>query len=199
MKKTISIIFVLILITSSMTACVGAPKDADYLYNWLTEHGTLVSGTRLQYSGTNSEGERFFLCYDTNRTENRKWYVTYETEHILGYKIETELVLFCEDSKTSMYITAWGRDNYSEYHRIREYSHKPKVFTKNSPIEYEDSYGSTVHVPDAEKNLISEVSALDTICSKNAQKNLCTILDWLKESFCPTAKMKMSDFGYDNY
>ena len=206
MKKTISIIAIFLLSIFVLSACdIGSislgekPKDADYLYEWLTEHGTLVSGTRLQYFGTNSKGERFSLCYDTNLSEKSRWYVTYETEHILGYKIETKLFLFSEDSKTYAHITTSGIGDYSDYYRSMEYSHKPKSFTKNSPIEQGELSGSTVHVPDSDNELVRQIHDMNTICENNAQKSLCQVLDWLKESFCSTAKMKMSDFGYGSY
>lgn len=217
MKKLVSVFTVLLLVLSCLSACSAgvqetiptqvqkteaAPKDAkdaDYLYDWLTEHGTLVGGTCLQYSETNSKGVRFSLCYDTNRTGNSRWYVTYKTEHISGYTIETKLILFWEKNKTPADITVSGFGSYTDYYRSMEYSHNSKAFTNNSPVETEDFYGSTVNIDNAEKDLIAEIQTMNTICEENAQKSLCFILDWLKESFCSTAKMTMSDFGYDSY
>ena len=206
MKKKFYIIFIFLLCTLILSSCdIGSislgekPKDADYLYDWLAENGNLVGGTCLQYSGTNAKGDRFSLCYDTDLPEKSRWYVSYETEHIFGYKIETKLFLFSESKKTYVYISASGRGDYSDYYRSMEYSHNPKSFTKNSPIERGELSGSTVHVPDSDKSLVQEIIALNTICEDNAQKNLCTILDWLEASVCQTANMEMSDFGYDKY
>lgn len=203
-KKSV-LIFLACVIIIGLTAfgilhfAANQTRNEDYLYDWLTEHGTLVEGTCLKYSEITSKGDRFSLCYDTNRTENRRWYVTYETEHILGYTIKTELILFWDNEKAPVYITVSGCDSFADYYRSMEYSHRPAVFTKNSPIERGEISGSMIHVPDSDKELVRQILDMSAICENNASKNLCLILDWLKDSFCPTAKMSMSNFGYNNY
>ena len=199
MKKIISIITIIILVSSFMTACTSPPKDADYLYEWLSEHGTLVDGTCLQYSGTDENGAKFLLCYDTNYVDNLRWRVEYSTIDILGHTINTQLFLFYDDTKAVSRIYVYGSGTFDDYYCGREYSHKPEKFTKNSPIEEEDYLGSTVNINEVGKDVLSEIYNMNTVCESCAQKNLCMILDWLKNSFCPTAKMSMSDFGYKNY
>lgn len=199
MKKLFSIIAILILVFSLMTACGVGPKDKDYLYGWLTEHGTLVGGTCLQYSKTDVNGDRFILCYDTNYVEKLRWQVQYSTKDTSGRTIITTLFLFNDSDKSLAHISVYGSGVFDDYHRTLEYFHDPAMFTKNSPIDIGELSGSTVHVPDSEEALIKEVLTLNTICEDHAQKSLCLVLDWLKESFCHTAKMSISDFGYDNY
>lgn len=214
MKKFVSLIAVLLIVSSCLVACSktpketvsptaqeteATPKDADYLYDWLTEHGTLVGGTCLQYSGTDASGTKFTLCYDTSYVDKLRWYVQYTTTDASGRTIVTQLFLFCDDANAMSRISVYGYGTFDDYYRGMEYSHKPKTFTKNSPIEHEDSYGSTVNINKVGKDVIAEVHKMNTICEDNAQKNLCLILDWLKDSLCTTASMKMSDFGYDRY
>ena len=176
---------------------VSEPKDAEYLYDWLTEHGTLVGGTCLQYSSTDESGIKFTLCYDT--VLGNSFYVNYATKDNYGRTITTKLFLFADGKEAYSHISVYGIGKYSDYYRSLEYSHNPAIFTKNSPIERGELSGSTVHVPDSEKALVKEILELNTICEDLAQKNLCAILDWMKESFCQTSNMTMTDFGYNNY
>lgn len=199
MKKIISIIAILILVSSFMTACFSGPKDTDYLYGWLSEHGTLVDGTCLQYSGTDKNGTKFSLCYDTSYVEKLRWHVHYSTKDTSGRTIITTLFLFNDSDKSLAHISVYGSGAFDDYYRTLEYFHNPAIFTINSPIEHGELDGSTVHVPDSGEALIKEILTLNDICEDRAQKSLCLILDWLKNSFCTTAKMSMSDFGYDNY
>lgn len=175
------------------------PKDVDYLYDWLTEHGTLVDGTILQYSETDSNGNEFILRYNTNYVESLRWQVSCSTKDDLGRTVITTLYLFPDDKEASSHISVFGLGKYEDYYRSLEFYHDPAKFTKNSPIEIGELSGSTVHVPDAEKTLISEILALNTICEDRAQGSLCSVLDWLKNSFCPAANMSMSDFVYEKY
>ena len=104
-----------------------------------------------------------------------------------------------------------GSGTFDGYYRSMEYYHKPNTFTQNSPIERDGLNGSEVTndvfisgqgpttVIDDTPGLQDQLNRMDAICEENAQKNLCVILDWLMDSFCPTANMKMSDFGYDRY
>ena len=212
MKKFVSLMDVLMLFVFCVVACTenthvtvaptvqeteATPKDADYLYNWLTEHGTLVGGTCLQYSSTDKSGTKFTLCYDTNYVEKLRWRVEYSTKDSSGRTVITTLYLFPDDKEASSHISVFGLGKYEDYYRSLEFYHDPAKFTKNSPIEIGELSGSTVHVPDAEKTLISEILALNTICEDRAQGSLCSVLDWLKNSFCPAANMSMSDFGYE--
>lgn len=199
MKKIKTIIAILLLASFLMTTCIGCSKDADYLYDWLLEHGTLVDGTCLQYSETDKSGAKFMLCYDTNYVDKLRWQVQHSTTDSSGRTIITTLFLFSAGKEASSHISVYGLGEYDDYYRSLEYYHNPAIFTKNSPIEQGELSGSTVHVPDSEKALIKEILTLNTICENRAQKSLCLILDWLENTFCPAANMNMSDFGYDNY
>ena len=199
MKRILSIIIILILISSLITACGSSPKDADYLYDWLLEHGTLVEGTRLQYSDTDKSGAKFTLCYDTNYVDKLRWQVQHSTTDSSGRTIITTLYLFYNSNKSLSVISVCGSGAFEDYYRLLDYFHNPAKFTRNSPIEIGDFSGSTVNIDNAESNLIAEITEMNNICEDNTQTSLCLILDWLKDSFCPTANMTMSDFGYDNY
>lgn len=212
MKKIVSLIAVLLLVVFCLTACSehvhgtgthstqAIKKGADYLYDWMTQHGTLVGGTCLQYSDTDESGKEFTLCYDTGYVEKYRWQMRCITTDTTGHTIIT--TLYCHptwpfDRESS--ISVYGCGKYEDYYRSLQFYHDPEKFTKNSPIECGELGGSTVHAPDSEEALIKEILTLNDICEDRAQTNLCLILDWLKNSFCPTAKMSMSDFGYDKY
>lgn len=214
MKKFVSLIAVLLLVVFCLAACSenpqetgtppvqeteASPKDADYLYDWLTEHGTLVDGTCLQYSGTDKSGTKYTLSYDTSYVDKLRWQVQCSTKDASGRTIITQLFLFYDRNKAMAQISVHGSGAFDDYYRTLEFYHDPAIFTKNSPIEHGDLNGSTVHVPDSDEALIKEVLALNTICEDRAQGGLCSVLDWLKNSFCPAANMSMSDFGYDKY
>lgn len=199
MKKTISIIAILILTSSLMTACISNSKGADYLYDWLLEHGTLVDGTCLQYSETDKSGAMITLCYDTNYADKFRWHVQRSTTDSSGRTIITTLYLFYDSNKSPSAISVCGSGPFEDYYRTLEYFHNPVNFTRNSPIEIGDFGGSTVNIDNAGPDLTSEIIEMNIICKDNTQASLCLILDWLKDSFCPTADMTMSDFGYDNY
>lgn len=218
MKKITSIIAILLLAFSLFSACnnvqqtVGdTPKDADYLYDWLTEHGTLVGGTCLQYSETDANGDRFILCYDTNYVEKLRWQVQYTTKDASGRTINTQLFLFYVGNNSPAEISVHGTGEFDGYYRYMEYSINPQKFTNNSPIAMGNCDGSTVvrdvfiagqgptTVVDDKEGLQDELDTMDRECEDLAQENLCLTLDWLKDSLCPTANMKMSDFGYDKY
>lgn len=196
MKKVASIISLFLVSITILSAC-GPTKDADYLYDWLTEHGTLVNGTRLEYSYMYEPGSEITLCYDT--AMGNSFYVNYTIKDYFGRKVITKLFLFSDSKEAPSCISVYGIGEYSDYYRSLEYYHAPALFTKNSPIERGELGGSTVHVPDSEKALITEILALNTICEDRAQTSLCRILDWLENTFCPAAKMSMSDFGYEKY
>lgn len=211
MKKLIAVIVILILVSSLMTACSDNSKDSDYLYDWLTEHGTLVDGTCLQYAEIGTDGARFALCYDTNYGDNREWYVKYIVTDNTNRTVETQLTLFWDGSITPVWITVYGSDDFDDYYRCMEYFHTANKFTPNSPIERGDFSGSTVvrdifvagqgptTITDDTEGLPDELDKMDRECETHAQESLCLILDWLKNSFCPLAKMRMSDFGYKSY
>jgi hypothetical protein len=226
MKKFVSLIAVLLLVVFCLSACSenpqetgtlpiqeteASPKDADYLYNWLTEHGTLVGGTCLQYSATDSSGIKFTLCYDTNYVEKLRWQVQYITSDDSGRTINTQLFLFYDGSKTPVNISVDGSGCFYGYSRYMEYSINPQNFTNNSPIDMGNCDGSTVvrdvfipgqgstTVTDNKEGLQAELDTMDRICKDRAQKSLCVILDWLENTFCPTANMTMADFGYEKY
>jgi hypothetical protein len=218
MKKAISIFAVFLLVFATLSACdignnkpVEEPKDADYLYDWLTEHGTLVDGTRLQYSETDATGVNFSLCYDTNYVDSHKWYVLYTANDDAGRTVTTRLTLFWRDSNTPAEITVTGSGDFDGYYRSMEFSHDPQRFTNNSPIDIGNYDGSTVvrdvfiagqgpaTVVDDKEGLQDELDTMDSNCKNLAHGSLCAILDWLKESFGPTANMTMSNFGYDKY
>ena len=225
MKKFVSLIAVFLLVASCLAACSrnpqetvaptvqeteATPKDEDYLYDWLTEHGTLVDDTCLQYSGTDASGTKFTLCYDTEYVEKLRWRVQYGINNP-ARRTTTTLYLFCDFEETFSNITVSGSGAFSGYYRSLEYYHDPTKFTHNSPIEIGEYDGSTVvrevWVPgqglttkvDPTEGLQEQLDIMDNACRENAQKNLCKILDWLKDSFCPTANMTMTDFGYEKY
>lgn len=206
MKKVISIFVVILLVSSLLSACDNGahetkdtPRDAGYLYDWLTEYGTLVDGTCLQYSEKDADGNAFILCYNTNYVEKLRWHVQYTTTDASGRAINTQLFLFYEGNNVPARTTVFGADSFEDYYRTLEYFHAPAQFTHNSPISIGELDGSTVHVPDSDRALVEEILTMNTICEDNAQKNLCVILDWLKDSLCPAANMKISDLGYDKY
>ena len=218
MKKAISIFAIFLLIIATLSACdIGnnkpseAPKDADYLYGWLTEHGTLVDGTSLQYSEIDATGVKFSLCYDTNYVDSYKWHVLYTASDDAGRPVTTRLTLFWRGSNTPAEITVTGSGDFDGYYRSMEFSHDSQRFTDNSPISMGSYDGSTVvrdefkadegptTIVDDKEGLQDELDTMDRKCNDLAHGSLCAILDWLKESFCPTANMKMSDFGYDKY
>lgn len=225
-KKTRTILSIILLAVVCISACVVLivayghqkpnhdsiePKDKDYLYNWLTEHGTLVDGTSLQYSETDANGDRFILCYSTSNVEKRMWQVHYSTKDTSGRTIETTLFLFSDSDKSQASISVYGAGTFADYYRDFAFHHNKNTFTKNSPIERGNHGGSTVTqnifipgqgpatIVDDTPGLQTMLNRMDSICENNAQKNLCVILNWLKESFCKTANMKMSDFGYNRY
>ena len=186
-------------------------KDDNYLYDWMANNGTLIDGTYLQYSETDTNGTTFSLRYDPNLTENRRWYVACTHVSSSGYTIATTLILFWEKPNTPVSISVFGSGRFDGYRRSLEYSHNSNEFTSNSPIKKERYSGDTVvkdifiagqgptTITDKTEGLQAELDNMDRICSTNAQKSLCLILDWLKNSFCSEANMKMSDFGYENY
>lgn len=226
-KKTRTILSVVLSTVVCILACVilifiygpnqennkdsTEPKDKDYLYNWLTEHGTLVDGTSLQYAGTDENGNRFTLCYNTSNVEKFMWQVYYSTKDTSGRTIATTLFLFSDSDKSQASISVYGAGTFDDYYRDFAFYHNKNTFAKNSPIERGNHGGSTVTqnifipgqgpatIVDDTPGLQTMLNRMDSICENNAQKNLCLILDWLKESFCKTAKMKMSDFGYNRY
>ena len=210
MKKYVSLVMVILLVISCLTACgkskgKDADKGADYLYDWLTEHGTLVDGgTCLQYSEIAANGAEIALYHSTPD----EWYVTYKVLDDSGYTVVTRLTLFGNASKAHANITVSGFGDFDAYWRCMEYFHNPKRFTRNSPIEQGAFSGSEVRVDvsvNAQGNytivdeLASEMLMMNSKCEELAHERLCFILDWLKDSFCPTANMTMSDFGYNNY
>ena len=186
-------------------------KSTENLYNWLTEHGTLVDGTCLQYSETDSYGNEIILCYNTNYVKDLRWQIRYIKTDSSQRTITTTLFLFSGSKKYLSEISVHGFGIFSNYFRSMEYYHIPSTFTKNTPIEQKSFTGSQVTndifisgqgpttVVDNTPGLQDQLNNMDKICKDNAQQNLCVILDWLKDSLCPTVKMSMSDFGYNKY
>ena len=186
-------------------------KDETYLYEWMTKHGTLIDGSKLQYADYSNE-TKFILCYDNvTYVDSMKWYVECIKPEEAGYRTKIHVTLYWKDQHSPASITVSRTIKYRGYTRSLKYFHSPETFVVNGPISPEEYYGSTVsdevYMPnegivtiiDDTLGLQSELDKMDWKCSSQAQSGLCEILDWLKNEFCPTANMRMSDFGYDSY
>ena len=167
------------------------PKDETYLYEWMTEHGTLADGTILQYTDTDSSGNRFTLIYDPSRAKQARWYIDYENSDKTSFKRSVRnLSLFDFDGSMSTYIKVVNVSDPERPTTEMPFWHNVSDFTRNSPVVLGDpsEYFST-----------EWWGTTRTMCEDYAQPDLCVILDWLKNEFCPTANMRMSDFGYGSY
>lgn len=210
--KFVLIIMIIFLVLPTLSSCKSTQKrDADYLYDWLTQHGTLVNGTCLEYTGMGKDGTTFSISYNTVFVEAYRWNVWSTSTDSSRRTIDTRLVLFGDSKEASCEISVSGSGTFDAYARCLDFYHVPTIFTNKSPIEMGMSDGSTVvyeifkagqgpvTIVDDTEGLQEELNTMDDICYDNAHKNLCEILDWLKDSFCARADMTMSDFGYEKY
>ena len=160
------------------------PKDETYLYEWMTKHGTWVDSSILQYTDTDSSGNTFALCYDTNKVAQCRWYIKYIPQRGLLYSRYTLLTLFASEKSEEVWITFTSQ---AGNHTRMAFYHTPDNFTRDQSVEFGETYYT-----DPSDNAPS-------LCEQSAQYDLCNILDWLKKSFCPESNMRMSDFGYNSY
>lgn len=192
-KKRIVLLSILACLILGVAGCLGyilfapetkqveAIKDENYLYKWMTEHGTVTGGTVLEYYDYNDTG-RYTLIYDPSRPEQCRWYIDYSGKTGLFSHSISYAALFPKDDTATTLLTV--SDQYNETTGI-EFSYTPSTFTRNSPVVYERfTSGSTYYV---------------NRCKIHAQRDLRTVLDWLQNSFCPAAGMTMADFGYPMY
>ncbi len=208
MKKFIVSLFSAILIVSiCLSTLSGCDKaySKERLYNWLLDNGELVNGTKLVY--TDNE---FALHYDTGYVH--ELFVTYSLTDYEGYQLEVRVPLFINGEKVLSTITLINNNGFT---RGLEYYHTPKSFTNKTPIEHGDTIGDTismadypheyvdgkviVKVPEEDKPKIEEFKRMGSLCEELSHEMLCDILDWLKNSLCPSAEMDISDLGYKAY
>lgn len=176
--------FAYILIVPNAEQSERVAKDKNYLYKWMTEHGTLVDGTILQYSDTDTGGNKYTLYYNPNKIEQCRWYVEYEPAKGILYSRYVWLTLFGGEKSEEVWITFTSQ---SGNQTRMAYYHTLDSFTRNAPVEFGETYCT-----DSSDNAQS-------LCEQSAQLDLCKILDWLKNSFCPATDMTMADFGYPMY
>ena len=213
------VLLVVVAILLSITVAAGSlwayskrPKDETYLYEWMTKNASLIDGTRLQYTDTQKNGSKFSLNYDTyNYVDRMKWYIQYDIPEREGYYTTVHVTLYWDNKECPSTITVSGTGKLEGYSRTLEYSHNPDGFTRGSPIKINSYDGSTVptdgNIPELsgssllglERALQLKLDYMDQKCSILAHSSLCKVLDWLQNEFCPTANMKISDFGYTSY
>jgi hypothetical protein len=148
----------------------------------MTEHATFVNSTELQYSDTDSKGNKYTLCYSDGP------YIEYEANKKNTSFPRTVSYSLFQDEKTAttlIHVTNPFEDNVT----TMRFYHTPAIFTRNSPI----------HLGDVSKYGSNDWGNAQTMCENYAHPDLCAILDWLKNSICPAADMTMADFGYPMY
>lgn len=197
-KKRIAVLISIFAVLSVVAIAVSAfviydnrPKDEAYLYEWLTEHGTLVNGSVLQYTDTDSDGNKFTLIYDPSRAKQARWYINYENSNNSQFSRSIrKLSLFATGTSADAYIRVDQIGGQEPDTTEMIFWHTPANFMRNSPVVLGDvsEYTSTTWW-----------GVTRNLCENYAQTDLCIILDWLQNSFCQEANMKMTDFGYDAY
>lgn len=197
-------------ITESVTESTAETviKDEDYLYQWLTENGTLLDGTILHYTVQGPGNTLFTLAYDTrNYGDDFKWYIESYTPVINCMRTKVHVTLFWDSqdnpvwdsTESPAWIRVTGAEYLEGYGYELAYCHSPQTFTSNSPVKHGNfkEYLASDIDPLSAKGIA--YSKMRSTCYSESQATLCQLLDWLKDSFCPVADMTMADFGYPMY